>query len=142
MHSPDMLGWSSMHNNMPTPIPHDSIGFEGLQESSTLQHSNGEASHNSFAQFFNPVPNQPNDLATHHTSSADAMILDDQPTEENTGRLASIPESSERPSKRSKYRHLDWDGNQDRLRQLYLEEGKSLTETMQIMKNEHGFDAS
>jgi hypothetical protein len=37
---------------------------------------------------------------------------------------------------------LDWKSNMDRMRKLYLEEDKTLTETMKIMEQEFGFKAS
>jgi hypothetical protein len=45
-------------------------------------------------------------------------------------------------STRSKYAHLNWDKYQAELRRLYMDENKSLPETMKIMKESHSFDAS
>lgn len=46
------------------------------------------------------------------------------------------------PSRRSKYGSLDWGGHQSVLKRLYLDENNSLLETMQIMKEQHSFNAS
>ncbi|KAF2184706.1 hypothetical protein K469DRAFT_750856 [Zopfia rhizophila CBS 207.26] len=70
------------------------------------------------------------------------MMLDNEPAGENSNVPAPFLEPPVASSKRSKYRNLDWEGNRKRLHQLYPLDSKSLTETMQIMKNEYGFDAS
>lgn len=142
MLSPEASEWSLPQNNVPTPIYHDIIGFDGQQESSTVQHSNGETSYNSFVQPFGLAQNQSNGLAVDRAFLPNAMELDDQPSNNNGILPAAVLEKSEGSSRRLKYRRLDWDRYQDRLRQLYLEENLTLTETIKIMKEEHGFDAS
>ncbi|KAJ3535651.1 hypothetical protein NM208_g7047 [Fusarium decemcellulare] len=44
--------------------------------------------------------------------------------------------------KRSKYNHLNWNAQKAELKRLYMDQDKSLPETMQIMKDEHSFEAS
>ncbi|KAK0114782.1 hypothetical protein ONS95_014264 [Cadophora gregata] len=43
---------------------------------------------------------------------------------------------------RTKYRGLDWDAHKNQIKSLYLEGQKNLQETMEIMKDQHDFDAS
>ncbi|KAF2105455.1 hypothetical protein BDV96DRAFT_592460 [Lophiotrema nucula] len=43
--------------------------------------------------------------------------------------------------RRLKYGDLDWDSHRDKIYQLYIEDGLTLTETMRNMKDEHFFDA-
>ncbi|KAK1622878.1 hypothetical protein BDP81DRAFT_475998 [Colletotrichum phormii] len=44
--------------------------------------------------------------------------------------------------KRRKHNNPNWDAHQSELRQLYLDENKTLVETMQLMKERHNFIAS
>lgn len=44
--------------------------------------------------------------------------------------------------RRSKYGHLKWDTYKEILKRLYVDENKTLSETMEIMKNEYSFEAS
>lgn len=46
------------------------------------------------------------------------------------------------PTRRSKYQNLDWNEHKAEIQRLYLEENKSLPETMQIMKDRFSFEAS
>ncbi|KAF4469329.1 rhomboid family [Fusarium albosuccineum] len=59
------------------------------------------------------------------------------PNSANTGQTTTV-----NPRKRSKYSHLNWDVHKAELKRLYLDEDKPLPETMKIMKDEHGFEAS
>ncbi|KAK8084450.1 hypothetical protein PG997_005721 [Apiospora hydei] len=52
----------------------------------------------------------------------------------------TVPHTS--TNRRSKYKHLDWDAHKDIIRQLYLDDDKTLAETMDTMKNTHSFEAS
>jgi hypothetical protein len=45
-------------------------------------------------------------------------------------------------SRRAKYEHLDWNAHKAAIQSLYLDQNKSLSETMESMKNLHSFDAS
>lgn len=45
-------------------------------------------------------------------------------------------------SRRAKYEHLDWNANKAAIQSLYMDQNKSLSETMESMKNLHSFDAS
>lgn len=45
-------------------------------------------------------------------------------------------------SQRTKYRGLNWDAHKTQIKSLYLEGNKNLQETMEIMKDQHDFDAS
>lgn len=47
-----------------------------------------------------------------------------------------------RPSRRAKYGYLDWKAHKAAIRNLYMDQNKSLSETMEVMKNVHSFDAS
>ena len=65
----------------------------------------------------------------------------------NQGARAASPVPAVNPltrttSRRSKYRNLDWDGAKARIKELYLDEDRTLQETMRIMKEAHSFDAS
>ncbi|RYP63797.1 hypothetical protein DL770_009297 [Monosporascus sp. CRB-9-2] len=43
---------------------------------------------------------------------------------------------------RARYGHLDWDAHKDTIKSLYMDEDKTLADTMEIMKREHSFEAS
>lgn len=43
---------------------------------------------------------------------------------------------------RTKYRGLNWEAHKAQIKSLYLEGKRNLQETMEIMKDQHGFDAS
>lgn len=45
-------------------------------------------------------------------------------------------------SRRSRYGTLDWEKHKSPIKKLYMDENKSLKDTMEIMKEEHGFEAS
>ncbi|VUC33298.1 unnamed protein product [Clonostachys rosea] len=53
-----------------------------------------------------------------------------------------VGETSNQGSRRNKYGRLDWDGYRNVLKKYYLTENKTLPETMEIMKSQHGFEAS
>lgn len=46
------------------------------------------------------------------------------------------------PARRRRYGQLAWESQKDVLRQLYIEEDKSLQDVMAYMKKEYSFDAS
>ncbi|RYP62306.1 hypothetical protein DL771_009791 [Monosporascus sp. 5C6A] len=43
---------------------------------------------------------------------------------------------------RARYGHLDWDAHKDTIKRLYMDEDKTLADTMEIMKRVHSFEAS
>jgi Clr5 domain len=45
-------------------------------------------------------------------------------------------------SRRTKYVHLDWNTHKPTIQRLYMDENKSLSETMERMKSIYSFDAS
>ena len=52
------------------------------------------------------------------------------------------PQPTVKPSRRAKYLDLDWNANRVAIKGLYIDQNKSLSETIEIMKDRHGFDAS
>ncbi|KXH48083.1 hypothetical protein CNYM01_11608 [Colletotrichum nymphaeae SA-01] len=54
----------------------------------------------------------------------------------------STVENRSPQGKRRKHNSLNWDLHQSELKQLYLNEDKTLAETMKVMKERHNFDAS
>lgn len=85
----------------------------------------------------------------HHDSAAavdgDNVVMEDaSETSRGLGQpipLQSQPNAFNSTSRRSKHADLDWDEYQDTLHELYMQEGKTLTETMKIMKEQYGFVA-
>ena len=47
-----------------------------------------------------------------------------------------------RSSCRARNEQLDWDAHKDMIKKLYLDQNKSLSETMEAMKEQHSFHAS
>ncbi|CAH0047389.1 unnamed protein product [Clonostachys solani] len=61
------------------------------------------------------------------------------PYPSQSGTASSSPRQT---SQRNKYCHLDWDAQHETLKRLYLTENKTLSETMRLMKDSYGFNAS
>ncbi|KAJ2989986.1 hypothetical protein NUW58_g3182 [Xylaria curta] len=51
-------------------------------------------------------------------------------------------EASAAPSRRQRYRNLDWEGHKQVIQRLYLDDKRELADTMKIMKEQHSFEAS
>ncbi|KAI4280424.1 MAG: hypothetical protein L6R38_004469 [Xanthoria sp. 2 TBL-2021] len=47
-----------------------------------------------------------------------------------------------RSSRRARSEHLDWNAHKDTIKKLYLDQNKSLSETIEAMKEQYSFDAS
>jgi hypothetical protein len=74
---------------------------------------------------------QPDDIAMQYSGVEGHPILSVAKAQTDT-----------RPSRRAKYGHLDWKAHKIAIRNLYMDQNKSLSETMAVMKNMHSFDAS
>jgi hypothetical protein len=81
----------------------------------------------------------------HETEPSQLKDSNDPPAQEglaSTSSLISAPQKPTTASNRLKYRNLDWDANKAEIIRLYLEDDRSLQETMCIMKEIHGFEAT
>jgi len=59
------------------------------------------------------------------------------------GDLAQLQESKERQStRRTRYNLADWEGYKPQIKKLYIEEDRSLEDTMKIMSEDFGFHPS
>lgn len=47
-----------------------------------------------------------------------------------------------RPSRRARSEHLDWNAYKDTIKELYIDQNKSLPETMAVMNEQYSFNAS
>lgn len=47
-----------------------------------------------------------------------------------------------RSSRRARSEHLDWNAHKDTIKKLYLDQNKSLSETMEAMKEQYSFNPS
>ena len=68
--------------------------------------------------------------------------MDDAPSMQSPLGGAPAGPPGNNTTRRSKYRHLDWEAHKGRIKQLYLDDDKTLAETMDIMKTGHSFEAS
>lgn len=128
------FGWDHhAPNQMPTPIPHDLMAYTTPHELAGMQYAHPTAqvsqSHRS------PILGLSNHRSASRLSDVDSHMIDSD----------AVPTIERRPkpvaARRTKQAQLDWNGNRDKLYQLYIEEGQVLSETMKIMKQNHGFDA-
>ena len=89
-------------------------------------------------QFLDDIPHE--DLSAfelgHRSPEPSSNILHDEP---NSTSMAAPPRTA---SRRSKYKGLDWDEHKPKIKELYLDEDRSLSETMRIMKEAYSFNAS
>jgi hypothetical protein len=72
-------------------------------------------------------------LAINAARQQNTVTQDQDPPRRPTG---------QRASRRLKYTGLDWDHHKPQLKRIYLDENKSLSETIAIMRDQYSFDAS
>lgn len=87
-------------------------------------------------QVLNPI----DDAQMHQVRNNNPNITQSQENHSSSDNVAERP--APKATKRSKFGKLDWDYHKEKIRILYLEENKSLAETMELMRQRHGFDAS
>ncbi|KPM45639.1 hypothetical protein AK830_g910 [Neonectria ditissima] len=89
----------------------------------------------------NPIPESPamNHDRSHDDGPSTQPVSQPPPAPVASTVAQAVPTG---PKRRSRYRQLNWNRQKARLKTVYLDENKSLAETMQIMKNEYSFDAS
>ncbi len=78
-----------------------------------------------------------NHLPPNNDISMDGIEAEEQPT-------PSVPTAHPKTgsSRRAKAKHLDWNAYKDAIRSLYIDQNKSLPETMQAMDDLYSFKAS
>jgi hypothetical protein len=106
------------HDQMPTPIPHDSMDFNLPPE-----------------PYFMQSAGPSNDRRKSSTQDRDTLMADEAMSESEEHHLTVS-------SRRNRYGNVDWDAKKKTLFRLYIEEGRILTETIAIMKKSHGFHPS
>ena len=62
--------------------------------------------------------------------------------EEQSAPLDAIAQPETRSSRRTKGEQLDWNAYKNAIRSLYMDQNKTLSETMEAMENVHSFKAS
>ncbi|KAJ4355401.1 uncharacterized protein N0V89_003417 [Didymosphaeria variabile] len=124
---------------MPTPIDYNTGGVDTshdpqwAQPSSSAYRAHDEGQRNATSDISN-------------VQSSTINIRGDVAMED----VAELPQASDHlvssqikppSSRRSKHADLDWEGHRAKLFELYIQEGRKLTETMEIMKQRYGFIA-
>ncbi|KAH6895896.1 hypothetical protein B0T10DRAFT_587446 [Thelonectria olida] len=74
--------------------------------------------------------------------SSSAVQIPDSLVTNAEGQQDAGPPGPPPTSRRSKYRDLDWEHHKPQLKKIYLDENKSLSETIAIMRDQHSFKAS
>jgi hypothetical protein len=76
-------------------------------------------------------------------SPRDVIMKDETKTSQHHHEPAQdIQEQPKTSLRRSKYGNLDWDRYKEQIRELYLDDNKSLDDTMRTMEEKHSFTAS
>jgi hypothetical protein len=137
--SPGGFFWSpTPHNNLPTPIHHDSLDDSTHQDPAGAQQNTLEADHGHFTNPFVAGQSAVNSSHGPRPSSTDSIMNDLEPASHASAIVEGILPAPRRP----RYEDLDWDGNRQTLYKLYIQEDRTLTETMRIMKQDYKFEAS
>lgn len=127
-----------------------SLYSQGIDEWNVHSHGNGDFVRSIFnpqltmqsSQIYSGLPTvsrdqNPNSLVTQPELSQ-SIATSSSPSH-------TTPVAVEPPrggSRRSKYQHLKWNLHKNTIRRIYLEEDRSLAETMSYMKKKHSFEAS
>lgn len=72
----------------------------------------------------------------------DVPMPDDEVEDKLSPQIAGPEAGKSGTARRAKYGHLNWAAHKHTIKQLYLDEDKTLTETIEMMKRLHSFDAS
>jgi hypothetical protein len=138
--SPGAFSWSPtiQHNNLPTPIHHDSLDDNVHHDPAGAQQNTLDADYSRYTNPFVAGLSAMNSSHGPRQSFTDSIMANAEPTPHVSAMVKEPFPASRRPRSED----LDWDKNRQTLYRLYIQEDRTLTETMRIMKQDHKFDAS
>ncbi|KAI4254099.1 MAG: hypothetical protein LQ352_003291 [Teloschistes flavicans] len=127
LHAPASPSWDRNGNAYHQPV-HD------IFDSSSLILSDSPA--------FQPSYHDPFTTMENKAQPSSEISMGNNETELHSAPSIRGAQMDARPTRRARSDRLDWDACKDTIKELYIDQNKSLSETMAVMRKEYSFNAS
>ena len=139
--SPGNLAWGTFQDtNMPTPISHNLVDYSMHLDVSEYHNNDSAINDSAPERHVERLSNPSSQAYQPDQSTTDTTMVDSEPAPPAEG-VVRRPKEPVAASRRPKQVELNWDGNREVLHKLYIQEGRTLIETMKAMKELYDFEA-